>query len=30
VNNARNDSAECLELTVYPDAAADVELLLDL
>jgi putative SOS response-associated peptidase YedK len=30
VNNARNDSAECLERTAYPDREADTELLLDL
>jgi putative SOS response-associated peptidase YedK len=30
VNNARNDSAEVLERTVYPEPEADVELLLDL
>jgi putative SOS response-associated peptidase YedK len=30
VNNARNDSAECLELTVYPEPEPDPELLLDL
>jgi putative SOS response-associated peptidase YedK len=30
VNNARNDSAECLEPTTYPDPAVDAELLLDL
>jgi putative SOS response-associated peptidase YedK len=30
VNNARNDSAECLEPTVHPEREADTELLLDL
>ena len=30
VNNARNDSPEVLEPTVYPEPEADTELLLDL
>lgn len=30
VNNARNDSAECLERIAYPEPEVDIELLLDL
>ena len=30
VNNSRNDSPECLELTVYPEPSVETELLLDL
>jgi putative SOS response-associated peptidase YedK len=30
VNNPRNDSPECLELTIPPPAQEDIELLLDL